>query len=136
MGGGGQGGVGTRMSSMRVVGPTGRDQSYVSTGVSGTGGQREGLVGRVGRRVGGSGPRVHFSLDKELELGGTGLGGEGRGEGLPLPVGEVLSDRDKAFKAMEMLKEVLGEEVVASVWSLVQGHLPPKVPTPSPPISD
>ena len=29
---GGQGGVGSGMSSMRLVGPTGRDQSYVSTG--------------------------------------------------------------------------------------------------------
>ena len=28
---------------------------------------------------------------------------------MPLPVGEVLSDRDKALKAMEMLREVLGE---------------------------
>ena len=32
MGVGGQGGVGSGMSSMRLVGPIGRDQSYVSSG--------------------------------------------------------------------------------------------------------
>ena len=31
------------------------------------------------------------------------------------------------------VRGVLGEEAVASVENLVQGHLPPKVPTPSPP---
>ena len=70
---------------------------------------------------------------QKLGLGGTSVGGEGRGEGLPLPVGEVLSAGDKALKAMEILRGVLGEEVVASVENLVQGNLPPKVPTPSPP---
>ena len=53
---------------------------------------------------------------------------------MPLPVGEVLLARDKALKAMEILRGVLGEEVVASVENLVQGNLPPKVPTPSPPL--
>ena len=42
----------------------------------------------------------------------------------------VLSAGDKAFKAMEILRGVLGEEVVTSVENLVQGNLPPKVPTP------
>ena len=32
--------------------------------------------------------------------------------------------------------EVLGEEVVASLENLVQGHLPPEVPIPSSRISD
>ena len=126
MGFGGQGGVGSGMSGMRLVGPTGRDQSFVSTGGKG---------GTVGAGVGEFGPKVPVSLDKELGLGGTSVGGEGRGEGLPLPVGEVLSATDKALKAMEILRGVLGEEVVASFENFVQENLPPEVPTPplSPP---
>ena len=62
--------------------------------------------GKGGAGVGELGPKVPVSLDKELGLGGTSVGGEGRGEGLPLPVGEVLTARDKALKAMEVLRGV------------------------------
>ena len=78
--------------------------------------------------VGDFGSTSPSRASKELGLCGTS-------GGLPLPVGEVLSAQDKALKAMEMLREVLGEEVVAAVENLVQGNLPPKVPT-HPPIFD
>ena len=98
MGFGGQGGVGSGMSSMRLVGPTGRDQSHVSTGDPSFrkgAGKAGGKGGIVGAGVGECGPKVPVSLDKELALGGTSVGCEGRGEGLPLLVGEVLSAGDK-----------------------------------------
>ena len=39
-----------------------------------------------------------------------------------------MTDRDKVLQAMDIMKGVLGEEVVAAVNNLVQGHLPPPSP--------
>ena len=68
---------------------------------------------------------------------GAGVGfGAGKADavaGAPLPVGVVMTDRDKVLQAMDIMKGVLGEEVGAAVNNLVQGHLPPKPPTPTPP---
>ena len=39
----------------------------------------------------------------------------------------MLSDREKARKAVEVLEEILGALVGTSMEELVLGHLPPKV---------
>ena len=45
----------------------------------------------------------------------------------PWPAGEVLSDREKARKAVEVLEGILGALVGTSMEELVLRHLPPKV---------
>ena len=61
-------------------------------------------------------------------LGGEeGVGGQGGQGG---PVGLVLSEREKAAMAINVLKEILGEDV-GNLEDLVYGRLPPeKAPTP------
>ena len=60
------------------------------------------------------------------------MGGSSGAQEAPLPVGVVLTDRDKVLQAVDMFKGLLGEEVVAAVGELVQGHLPPMPPAPAP----
>ena len=48
----------------------------------------------------------------------------------PWPAGEVLSDREKARKAVEVLEGILGALVGTSMEELVLGHFPPKVEHP------
>ena len=114
---------------MRVVGLTGRDQQYVSGGDptqrrSGGGNKVQAGGGRKtpGGGVGG------FATSAWLSGGGDGgLGGEVRREPLL-----VMSDRDKAVMALEVLKTLLGDEV-GNLEALVRGKLPPeKTPTPPP----
>ena len=131
---GAQAGAGTAMGGTRLVGPTGRNQVHVPGGDpthwanqarnSGTGGGGRGVF------AGGGGVRGNVTPGA-----GVGVGG-GRVEatvGAPLPVGVVLMDRDKVLQAMDVIKGVLGEEVLAAVSNLVQGHLPPNPLAPTPP---
>ena len=70
---------------------------------------------------------------QEAAMGGLGEGGGEMGDGDRLPVGPVVSDRDKVLKATEVLKTLLGSEVENSMDELVRGKLPPEVvPTPPP----
>ena len=101
----GQGGVGTGMSGVRIVGPNGRDQTYTPggdptfrKGAGVKGGGKGGVVPGAG--VGGLGPRVRF----EEESGtGNGLREEGGESREPLPVEEVRSERDQALMAIQVL---------------------------------
>ena len=60
------------------------------------------------------------------------LGGEGRRT--PVAVGAVMTDREKALKAMEVLKTVLGESAGNSREELVREQIPPAA-EPVPPAS-
>ena len=51
--------------------------SQLETPLPGKREQARGAGGKVWAGAGDFGPKVHFSPDKELELGGTCLGGEG-----------------------------------------------------------
>ena len=53
-----------------------------------------------------------------LEEGSGGLGGGPRQE--PLPAGPVLSEREKAVRALDVLKTLLGDEV-GNLEEFVQG---------------
>ena len=79
MGGRYQGGVGDGMGSFRLVGPNGRDQTYIPTPHTGR------ILNRVGRaktkiktKLGGEGTRVRVSglglaVGEVLAAGGTGM---------------------------------------------------------------
>ena len=123
---GAQAGVGTAMGGTRLVGPTGRNQVHVP------GGDPTYRVNQA--RNSGAGGRFFFGwgwCQGECDPRGRGWswGWEsGAVAGAPLPVGVVLTDRDKVLQAMDLMKGVLGEEVVAAVNNFVQGHLPPQTP--------
>ena len=126
----GQGSVANAMGGTRIVGPTGRDQSYVPRGeptYRKGGGSKGGGKGGVdtGAGVGG----------KFLSEAGGGSGGEaaGRGGGIgPVPPGPVLSQRDQAVSALQALVGLLDPAVGAQVRGLVEGLLPPKPVSPAP----
>ena len=66
-------------------------------------------------------------------LSGGGMGGVGGGPRQePLPAGPVLSGRERAVLALDVPKEILGDEV-GNLEELIRGKLPPeKAPTPPP----
>ena len=137
-----QSGVGTGMGGYRVIGPNGRDQSYVP---GGNPTQRKGpQPGGKGRnKVGGdtgAGVGVGFGTGGGVVGGGGGgdnrsafswLGGGG-GVGNPLPPGMVLSERDQAQFCLEHLKGLLKDERDVEEFSnFWEGRLPAK-PEPAP----
>ena len=126
----GQGSVANAMGGTRIVGPTGRDQSYVPRGEptfrkgSGSKGGGKGGVD-TGAGVGG----------KFLSEVGGGSGGEavGRGGGMgQVPSGPPPSHRDQALSALQALVGLLEPAVGAQVRGLVEGQLPPKPASPAP----
>ena len=126
----GQGSVANSMGGTRIVGPTGRDQSYVPRGeptYRKGGGSKGGGKGGVdtGAGVGG----------KFLPEAGGGSAGEAasRGGGIgPVSSGPVLSQRDQAVSALQALVGLLDPAVGAQVRGLVEGLLPPKPVSPAP----
>ena len=131
-----QGGVGTGMGGIRVYGSNGRDQTYVSGSDPTHRKKPQGGNGNKNKavRVPGGGIGT-FGVNAWLDGGGGRVRGGGEGNRTPLPVGEVMSDRDKALEAMVLLKELLGEDIGNSMEELVREHLPPAeapVPHPSP----
>ena len=82
-----------------------------------------------GTGVGNFGARVRF----EEEPGAGGGLPEGGGESRePLSVGGVLSERDQALQAIQVLKGIFGPGVEDQMQGLLQGHLPPKAESPAP----
>ena len=137
-----QSGVGTGMGGYRVIGPNGRDQSYIP---GGNPTQRKGpQPGGKGRnKVGGdtgAGVGVGFGTGGGVVGGGGGgdnrsafswLGGGG-GVGNPLPPGIVPSERDQAQFCVEHLKGLLKDERDLEEFSnFWEGRLPAK-PVPAP----
>ena len=116
------------MGGTRIVGPTGRDQSYVPRGeptFRKGGGSKGGGKGAVdtGAGVGG----------KFLPEVGGGSGGEavGRGGGMgQVPSGPPPSHREQALSALQALIGLLEPAVGAQVRGLVEGLLPPKPVSP------
>ena len=137
-----QSGVGTGMGGYRVIGPNGRDQSYIP---GGNPTQRKGpQPGGKGRnKVGGdtgAGVGVGFGTGGGV-VGGGGRGdnrsafswlGGGGGVGNPLPPGIVPSERDQAQFCVEHLKGLLKDERDLEEFSnFWEGRLPAK-PEPAP----
>ena len=137
-----QSGVGTGMGGYRVIGPNGRDQSYIP---GGNPTQRKGPQprGKGRNKVGGdtgAGVGVGFGTGGGVVGGGGGgdnrsafswLGGGG-GVGNPLPPGIVPSERDQAQFCLEHLKGLLKDERDVEEFSnFWEGRLPAK-PEPAP----
>ena len=126
----GQGNVANAMGGTRIVGPTGRDQAYVSRGeptYRKGGGSKGGGKGDVdtGAGVGGK-----FFAD-----GGGGSGGEAVGREVGMgqaPAGPPPSHREQVVSALQALVGLFEPDVGAQVRGLVQGFLPPKPASPAP----
>ena len=134
LGRGGQhqgGGVATGMSGMREVGFSGRNQQFPGGG--GPAQRRRGGGNKVeaggGKGVPGAGVGS-FGISAWLGEGGNGglEGGGARQE--PHAVGLVVTEREKAAMALNVLREILGEDM-GNLEDRVFGKLPPeKAPTP------
>ena len=136
-----QSGVGTGMGGYRVIGPNGRDQSYIP---GGNPTQRKGpQPGGKGRnKVGGdtgAGVGVGFGTGGGVVGGGGGgdnrsafswLGGGGFGN--PLPPGMVPTERDQALFCVDHLKGLLKDERDLEVFTNFWEERLPAKPEPAP----
>ena len=145
-----QGGVGTGMGGLRICGPNRCDQTYIPECDPSHRERAPGRAGVKGKAGGGRdrGEEVRLRLEEGsvvlvpkpglkgvmgMAVGCKRRVGERRMS--PLPVGEVLSDRERAPKARDVLRGILEEAVGTSMERLVLEHLPPAaepVPPPSP----
>ena len=123
-------GVGAGMSSVRLVGALGRDQTYVSAGNpthrkgNGRRGNRwEGPV--LGAGVGNGENRVRFQeVPEETSVGRVGVEVSGAA-----PKGQGKTQIDLILEAVEALKTLFRQGVGTQVVDLIQEHIlpPPKL---------
>ena len=120
------------MSSVRLVGALGRDQTYVSgnpTHRKGNGRRGNGREGSVpGAGVGNGRNRVRFQeVPEETSVVGVGVEVSGAAQ-----KGQGRTQRDLILEAVEALKALLGQGVGTQVVDLIQEHTPrPPQVTPS-----
>ena len=127
MGGRYQGGVGSAMGGVRIVGPNGRDQTHTPGGdptqrrVPQQGGANKNKVGGVpGGGVGGSMGGVGGNA--WLEGRGGVLGG--KGEGNPLPPGIVVSEAEQASQCMNFLRQFIPQDSLSTFEGFMRDHIP------------
>ena len=133
-----QSGVGAGMGGYRVIGPNGRDQTYIP-GEEPT--QRKGpqQSGRGKNKVGGdTGAGVGFGFGNGGDVGG-GAGSRsanswlgGGGAGAPLPPGIVPTEGEQARFCLNILKGLLKDEKEVEQFETFWNERIPAAPEPAP----